>query len=320
MLTDKLKAVLRILAGIVMLLMGVIVSLIADGATGVLGVLGQSLGIALIITGAVSVFQESVLVPLKKTETQDRFDKLSSETKEGFENILNVLGKDDTGLQILCNERAGFKGYHKWMLETKPQELFFAGRSVLHRIEKDFKERNFVSVSEAFIHKMKNGTTIRILFLNPNWELIDQIAVQEGRNSAKELYADLNISLRVVKSLWDTLQKQEEPLTGSLEVRLFANISHYAYHCVKETSSNDLEMLVGFYFAERLGWQSALFEVKDPSTQSLFERHFAILFDSAEQLLVYPGGRVDLAQFNSPLYEKSLNYVNSRRTGVKHSV
>lgn len=66
MLTDKLKAVLRILAGIVMLLMEVIVSLIANGATGVLGVLGQSLGIALIITGAVSVFQESVLVPLKK--------------------------------------------------------------------------------------------------------------------------------------------------------------------------------------------------------------------------------------------------------------
>lgn len=62
-MTDKHPRITRILFAVVMLLVGVILSLSAVGATGTLAVFAQSLGLGLIVTGCLSIFQELVTSP-----------------------------------------------------------------------------------------------------------------------------------------------------------------------------------------------------------------------------------------------------------------
>jgi len=47
-------------------------------------------------------------------------------------------------------------------------------------------------------------------------------------------------------------------------------------------------MLVGFYFARKLGCKSPLFQVDDEGIQSEFEDHFSEVFSRATRLLEYP--------------------------------
>ncbi|MEW5767333.1 MAG: hypothetical protein AB1797_06855 [bacterium] len=159
---------------------------------------------------------------------------------------------------------------------------------------------------------MKAGSTFRILFLNPMWDLIEQIATQEGRGSAKELYLDLRTTCSIVKKLWDKLSRQNQLIDGSIEIRVYQEISQYAYHYVKDLPTGDIEMLVGFYFAELLGWQSALFEVQNEGIQKSFEDHFAVLFRRARQILIYPSGGGGAQNFDNYFYQQILTYLESK--------
>lgn len=189
--------------------------------------------------------------------------------------------------------------------------MFFAGRSVLHRMKKDFEDRGLPAIHEALIQKMKTGSKIRILFLNPTWDLIEAIASQEGRTSARELYSDLKTTCLIVNELWKGL-KCTAPLVGSIEIRIYQEISQYAYHYTKDLASGRVEMFVGFYFAEQLGWQSALFQVYSADIQRTFERHFARLFERAQLLLTYPSGGAGLESFDNISYQAALSFLESK--------
>ena len=71
-MTDRSRAVMRILLGLVMALLGISIALVSNSTTGAIGVLGRSLGLSLIVTGSVTIFQEGVLAPLRKDELRRR--------------------------------------------------------------------------------------------------------------------------------------------------------------------------------------------------------------------------------------------------------
>ena len=50
------------------------------------------------------------------------------------------------GMSLLSPVRRGFGGYYYWTDVSAQQDLCFAGRSVLHRIDKDIKKKHSGSI------------------------------------------------------------------------------------------------------------------------------------------------------------------------------
>lgn len=294
---DRTKALLRVSFALIMVLVGALtVSL--TGADGPSAVLPERVGLGFIVAGIVGLFTEFAFGPYwlrARKADQCPFGTLA-----------------ESGMQLMRHERIGFDGFHRWLTVLGPQEMFFAGRSVLHRMKKDFEDRGLPPIHEALIQKMKTGSKIRILFMDPKWDLIEQIASQEGRTSARELYVDLKTTCSIIGQLWERLQHSTAPLPGSIDIRVYREVSQYAYHYTKDLSGGRVEMYVGFYFAELLGWQSALFQVHSVDIQKSFERHFAVLFDRAQQLLTYPSSGGGLQRFNNNYHQEALNLLESK--------
>jgi len=317
--SERLRTFLRVCASIIMCLFGVIIIQKAvDTGVGQIGLV-QSLGIALIIAGIVSTLREALLAPLTKADTKESFDDISRKidnvkgiVNESERKINTLFNHDDTGMKIIRNERLGFSGYHKWIVDTDALEMFFAGRSVLHRMEKDFSDRNVGSVPDAFMNHMRLGSRIRILFLDPTWDILDQIASQEGRPNPLSLYNDLKTSLFLVKNLWDSLNQLKGSFPGSIDIRVYDTISQYAFHRVCDNAKDKVEMFVGFYFADMLGWQSALFDVNNKNIQTLFERHFSLLFDRAREVLTYPRHGGGLERFDQSFFTSAMNHIDAK--------
>ena len=300
----KSKFIVRVLFSFLLMACGVIVAIAIDAETGIVGAVGRSFGISLIVAGMVSLFQELVLSHFSHSEAMELSENIQGAlhrtTVESADRLQMLLQRAEQGIHIIKKERGGFSGYHKWVLESEPREMFFAGRSVLHRMRSDFKNLSLAPVEDAIVEKMKGGFRIRILFMDPRWEMVERIATMEGRASPTQLYADLEESLDVAKKIWEKLQTIGVPLSGSLEIRLCSNISQFAYHCVKSITNpdTDTEMLVGFYFAIHLGWKTPLFEVRDKEIRPYFETHFSNLFEHSHTFLNYPVGRIGLEEFD----------------------
>ncbi|MGD2114004.1 MAG: hypothetical protein PVG07_03060 [Acidobacteriota bacterium] len=283
------KILLRILFGVILLLVGAVLSLVAADSASPMGTFGQSVGLALLVTGCISVFQESVLVRLKRDEVQEAFNRL-----------FDLLAKP--GIRMVARERQGDSRYHKWLLEKDPQTMFFAGHSVLHRVERDFKDLRLLSVEEALRQKVAEGSTVRVLFLDPTWDLIDRIAMGQDQDP-KDLRADLATTLGVCRRLWDLLENEELP--GTIEIKTCRELQQYAFHYVICSSKRKVEMLAGFYFAGRVGMRSPLFSAEDESIQELFVEHFNTIFEHAKTVLEYSrGSRRD---FNFSYYRSCQN-------------
>jgi len=267
----KKNSYLRVAFSVVMLLGGALAVVTTQDTKTRFSILLQSLGAAFIIAGVVSLFSEFVLERWKK-------DPVS--------RIPELLGAfQERGLKMICFPRKGFWRYHSWFLVTDPQDLFFAGRSVLHRIQEDFRVRRLPSVEEALIRKLEEGSKIKVLFCNPNWGLLPQLAVAEAQPESG-LFGDLATSLGIIHRLWEQLKSQKFP--GEIDIRLYEEIVQYAYQRTENLQSHQREMLIGFYFAQRLGCRSPLFEADDKSIQSEFEDHFVSVFARATKLLEYP--------------------------------
>ena len=315
--SERLRSLLRVCASIIMCLTGVIVvqKAVSPGGGQQIGLM-QSLGIALIIAGFVSSIREAILAPLTKADNKENFNDISNKVKnvrdiitENNTKLDTLIRHDDIGMKIIRDERLGFSGYHKWIVDTDALEMFFAGRSVLHRMEKDFKDRKVGSVPDAFINHMRIGSRIRILFLDPTWDLLERIGAQEGRSNSLSLYNDLKTSLSLVKNLWDSLKSLNDSLPGSIDVRVYDTISQYAFHRVCDKNKEKIEMYVGFYFADMLGWQSALFDISSKKIHSLFERHFSLIFDRAREVLTYPRHGGGLERFDMDYYMSSMKHI-----------
>jgi len=279
---DRHFRIIRVLFAVVLLLAGVTISLLAAGVSGAIGVFAQSLGLGLIVTGCLAAFQEVVTSPNVMDELRRQIDRLAG-----------VLEKP--GLRIVARKRRGEPRYYKWVLENEVQEAFFAGHSILHRVDEDFVSRGLLPVQDALRQKVSEGSKIRILFLDPTWQFLDDIAKAGGQDPVT-LRRDLTTTLTICKGLLAKLRNQKFP--GRLEIRACRAVVQYAFHHVACASRHTDEMLVGFYFADQPGTETPVFETDDTEVRARLRVHFNTIFDDAKttkELLSYSDGSIKFA-------------------------
>lgn len=276
-MTDRASRTIRLLLAIVLLLVGATVSLLAAGFSGTIAIFAQNLGFGLIVTGCLSVFAEVVTSPSVTDELRRQIDRL-----------VGVLAKP--GLRIVARKRRGEPRYYKWVLENEAQEAFFAGHSILHRVDEDFRSRGLLPVQEALPKKISEGSKISILFLDPTWDFLDAVG-RAGGQEPRTLKRDLVRTLEICKQLRVTLRDTKFP--GRLEIRTAQAVVQYAFHHVTCGPRHTDEMLIGFYFADRPGTETPLFETDDEEVRKCFTVHFSTIFQHAKPLLSYSAGSLE---------------------------
>jgi len=293
-MTEKVKTILRIGAGFLILVIGVAVAKKCSVDT-----LAQSLGLALIVTGFIWVTKELILLWLKPTEITDLLKTILVEIKKALSN------------QVICwvsDEGKGHPAYHQWKLETKSQTMWFAGHSVLHSIQQDFASQKLGSVEESFKEKLSEGSTIKVLFLDVMWDLLDKVAEGEGQ-SGTAIRIDIATSMGICKKIYECIQKDN--LVGNIEIRTCQELKQYAFQYVKCRERKQSNMVCKFYFAGRLGVESPLFAVPGRKIQGCFIRHFIRVFDNSYCLLRYSRRGLD-KHFDQDYYVKCKESLKSK--------
>jgi hypothetical protein len=101
-----------------------------------------------------------------------------------------------TGLRFVCEARRDYSGYYDWVNERRSQELFFAGRSVLHRIDADIRKRTQARAEDILIRRLIEGSKIKVLFLDPRTSILERLSREEGQR-VRDMLADIATSLGV---------------------------------------------------------------------------------------------------------------------------
>lgn len=282
---------LRLLFSILLLPTGAVLVLIAG--TGKAGVLVNGLGLSLIVAGIVAAFRELVIVRFEGGETADQ---VANRLQERFL-------QPGSGIRLISTVRRGFDGYYRWAISTHRSELFFAGRSVLHRIQADLSERLLQPV-EAVIHrKLTEHSEIRVLFLDPRSDLITRLANEEGQ-PRHAMLADLARSLGICRRLYERLKQSKLPPDARLHIRVYDEVPHFAYH------RDGDDTFVGFYFTSVKGSLTAAFEVIDPDSRTIFEDHFAAVYGRAARArIVEVSPHLAAPDFNSTLYDELCEFL-----------
>ena len=282
--------ILRAIFALALIPTGAVLTLVSSSWPGPSGQLISKLGLALIVAGVVTVFRELVILRLE-----------SEETREGIAKAVHkrLLASPPTpnGLRIVATERNGYDEYSTWAISKSPQVLFFAGRSVLHRMDYDFKKRGLGPVEKILRKRLKEGSRICILFLDPRSDIVPRLAKEELQ-SPKQMLADITTSIGICRRLYTSLQNEDFPSQTQLHVCVYDEIPYFAYH------KADNMAIVGFYFPSALGWESPAFEVVDELTRKSFENHFTGIFERASgKVLLELSARKQRLVFNKQLYE-----------------
>jgi hypothetical protein len=230
-----------------------------------------NLGLSFIVAGVVSFFHTAIL----RMESEESGEVIADCVQERLHRHLPLT----RGIRIVSNVRKGNDAYYAWVNASDNPDLFFAGRSVLHRIDFDIRRRSRISAEKAIANRLRAGATIRILFLDPRSVMIDRLAEESGQGRDAML-SDMAYSLGICRRLYeDHLKHHHFSSHAHLEIRVYDEIPYFAYH-----KQND-KVFVGFYFTTALGQDSPAFEVLDPETQKLFADHFATVFGNGFRLL-----------------------------------
>jgi hypothetical protein len=276
---EKLKFWLRLAIGIIILAVGFSLISLSINSTSTSGLIGEKIGLALIVAGIIAVFQEVVWRPITRDELKD-----------GINKVLEFMKGPAIHLETLVRLR--YPGYHKWLINSKPQDVFISGHSVLHRMEDDFGQLPVNSLEEAICLKLSQACNIKILFLDPTWEFLDNVAnAQEEKpgdipyQTPIQLKKNIATSIGIVKRIADKLEKKQGPLPGSLDIRVCREVTQYAYHHVVCKDNDSEEMYVGLYFASELGTDSPLFVVENSNIRVRFRTHFTKIFARATPIL-----------------------------------
>jgi hypothetical protein len=292
---DRTRTILIITFGIGVFFLGTTIALVSYGLASPFGPLLQSLGFALIVTSVMSVFQETVLSRIRKDDTKDGFDRVLRANKEGLDRILEDL--HGPGIHILSPERAGYDAYHHWLVHTTPEDMFFAGHSVLHRVQIDLTKRDLGRIEERIVTRLEAGSRIRVIFLEPTWDFIKNIAESEHQPYEK-MMTDLAITLGICRRLWTELE-DKHPVSGSIHIWMCKEIQQYAFHSGTNRETGASQLLVGLYFANMLGMNSPLFAVDHKDIQDTFTAHFTTIAKRSVSLLEYSP---PIKHFNHDLY------------------
>ena len=288
----KVISPLTLLFSIVMLLLGVVLVLGVQLMSGQTDSIFQKIGFAFIVSGVVTIFQESVIARSKDDETDKRFshlhetmDKVNAKIDNRFREFDESYGSKALAIRLIKEKRAGHDEYHHWLVHTIPEDMFFAGHSVLHRVQIDLTKRNLGKVEDRITTRLAAGCSIRMVFLNPTWEFIRIIAESENQQYEK-MMTDLAITLGICRRLWSQLE-EEHPISGSLHIWMCKEIQQYAFHSVTNRETGTRQLLVGLYFANVLGMNSPLFSVDHKDIQDTFTAHFTTISNRAVSLLEY---------------------------------
>lgn len=308
------KRAVRIVIAILISSVGIILVLIdianIFGQLRNFSLLAGKIGLSLLVAGVVSLFHETLLGKLELDETTEKLAAIVHEEHEKEAQLhakntascvcekLREIPLGITGIRLVSSVRKGWKGYYLWALNNAPEEMFFAGRSVLHRIDQDFKSREIGNAEDILARRLREGSRIRIMILSPTSDLIPRLAKEE-KQTPEQLLSDIAISLGVCKRLYKLLLEQPPKRVASLDIRFYDEVPYFAYHRV------DDDLIIGFYFQDSLGYSSAAYELVDKETKKFFDGHFSQLFQRAEQsvLLKVPAHR-QAPDFNEELMDK----------------
>jgi hypothetical protein len=257
----------------------------------------SNVGLAFMVAGVASLFHEGVLRSLESDETTNSIaDSVFAQLK--------TAPLFASGIRLVSSVRKGYEGYYRWVMSTDPQDMFFAGRSVLHRIEKDFRSRGVNNAAVTIARRLKEGASLKVLLLNPKSELVDRLAAEEGQKP-EEMRADIATSLGICEELHKLLHNVTLPASANLDIRVFDEVPYFAYHCVDDT------VIIGFYFSMALGHATAAFEVVDLQTRQFFDEHFKAKFSRASEVLrIGPHNR--MAVLNSQLLTELRHFLDQK--------
>ncbi len=295
-----LNKALRVVFSILLVFIGAVLILL--GVPGTIGSLLANVGLALIVAGIVAVFEETVLSRLEQGEAARIV------ANEVYERLYQSP-LQSVGIRLVSPVRKGYDGYYLWAIAAKPQKMFFAGRSVLHRIDSDFRHRGLGKAEDVIARRLSQGSKLWVMFLDPNSSLISRLAKEEGQQT-EQLLCDIATSIGICERLYSIL-KDKENTPASLEVRLYDEIPYFAYHSV------DDDVTVGFYFSSALGHTSAAYDVIDQQTKSFFEGHFLSIRARGSVLLQIPEHRnkADLnLQLMSQVRQALIKHLGEERT------
>lgn len=236
------------------------------------GNLVSHIGSALIVAGVLSTFHEAVLRRFEQGET-------ALAVADEVITRLQASPLGATGIRLLSRKRKGEARYYEWVTSTRPEDIFLAGRSVLHRLDADLVTRNMGSAEDAIARRLAEGAKIKILLIDPRSNIVPRLA-QEEAQSLERLLTDLAVSLGICSRLHDVLAGRSVPASATLDICVFDEIPYFAYHSVGES------MIIGFYFTSTLGHQSAAYEVVDLQTKEFFAEHFRSVFGRASSTFV----------------------------------
>lgn len=226
----------------------------------------SNLGLACAVAGIVSVFHIVVI------EQFDR-DELAIAIAGQISRQIAAL-KDS--LRLISDARHDCDKYNLWIV-NRSADLFMAGRSVLHRIDANLKKDDVDnSIIHHLIRRLREGSSITVLLMDPRSPFIDKVAEEEG-HSKTEIFKDIETSLDICKQLKDQLA--DKVLPGRLSIRVYDNFPYFSYH------KHDDMMIVGFYFLSFKGENSPAYEVIDEKTKSLFERHFEKIYINSKPII-----------------------------------
>lgn len=252
----------------------------------------DSLGLALIVSGILNSFRE---VAVLRLESEESATEIAARVRQ---EMMNVLPATSPGIKLVAQVRRGYDGYYRWATTTAPRELFFAGRSVLHRIDADFEKRGLQRAESVLLRKLREGSTIRIMFLDPRSGLLPRLAHEEGQTE-EQLLSDIATSLGICHRLYHLVGAESFPAPAEMSIRVYDEVPYFSYH------KDDQDVIVGFYFATALGSQSAAFSVLDEENRRFFEEHFASIFHrSSATAIIDVAAHSGRANFNSDLYDE----------------
>ena len=206
-----------------------------------------------------------------------------------------------TGLRLLTEVRRNFSGYYRWVNERVPQDLFFAGRSVLHRIDADIKANTAnpnSSAEDVLFRRLKEGSKIKILFLDPRASILDRLAREEGQ-TLEAILGDIATTLGICKRFHDLLSANYKSIgpSSELAIKVYDRVPYFAYH------KQDDEVIVGFYFLSSKGSSSAAYELVDNETKQVFGDNFVrIMSDPTSNTIVKFDGARGRLNFNQSLF------------------
>lgn len=212
------------------------------------------------------------------------------------------------GIRFVSERRRNYAGYYNWVIDQRPQELFFAGRSVLHRIDADVRTRTGVPAEEVILRKLKEGSKVWVAFLDPRAEVLDRLAREEGQQP-EAMLGDIATSLGICRRLFSLIQDNYRTLKAESEliIRIYNRVPYFAYH------RQDEQVIVGFYFLSDKGYTSAAYELIDEQTKQVFGDHFArIMADAASNTLVSFDGTRGRPTSNDALFHGLYDCLSER--------